>query len=284
MTGYQNLQTVYFFVHVPKCAGTTIEFHFRNALGDGYLHAPRWKNILRNVIGNRYPYSDDDPRLTGVRVASGHSLTHNFAHHFPGREIEECVLIREPLSYFVSFYNYRTQLFLDGTGPKPASFELWYRAQRRNPMVRFLLNRYYDFGIVKLYKLSSYGRLHYLEERLRDFLFVGGHHRANEMIAGVSRMIGASVRVESRNVSKGPVLKPGNLSASLVSQIAHENALDTLLFERWSERGWRDKAASLQPPMTKEVLSSFDQLHYVRSDLVTGANKFIQKTLQQFSA
>jgi hypothetical protein len=284
MTGHPNLQTVYFFVHVPKCAGTTVEFHFRTALGDGYLHAPRWKNILRNVIGNCYSFSADDPRLAGVRVASGHSLTHNLARHFPGREIEECVLIREPLSYFVSFYNYRVQRFLDRTGPKPTSFERWYQAQRRNPMVRFLLNRYYDFGIAKLYGLSSHGRLCYLEERLSDFLFVGGHHRANEMIDGVSRMVGVPTQVESKNVSKRPVVKPENLPASLVSRIKRENALDTLLFERWSERGWRDKAPSLQSPVTKEVLSSFDQLHFVRSDMATGTNKYIQKISQQFSA
>jgi hypothetical protein len=279
MNEHSNAQTAYFLVHVPKCAGSTVEFHFQTALGDGYLHAPRWQSILRNLIGNRYPYSADDPGLSGVRVVSGHSLTRNLARHFPGRRIQECVLIREPLSYFISFYNYRVQRFSDGKGPKPPSFDRWYRAQHRSPISRFLLNRYYDNGVPALYRLSSRDRLSYLEERLSDFLFVGGHHRADEMIAGVSRMLGVPTQAKSQNVSKHRVLRPSDLPAKLVSQIKRENTVDMWLFERWSERGWRDETPSLRSRETKNVLSSSDQLHYIQSDMVTGVNKHILKIL-----
>ena len=45
-------RVVHFLLHVPKCAGTTVEDHFRETLGPGFLLAPRWHNPLRAVIGN----------------------------------------------------------------------------------------------------------------------------------------------------------------------------------------------------------------------------------------
>ena len=72
----------------PNCAGTTVETHFARHLGAGFLIAPRWNNVLRDVIGNRYPGLD----LAGVRAVSGHSLSRSLAARLPGVEIRESVL------------------------------------------------------------------------------------------------------------------------------------------------------------------------------------------------
>ena len=56
-------RVVHFVLHVPKCAGTTVEEHFRGPLHHGFLIAPRWEHVLRNFIGNRYRYPPDAPRL-----------------------------------------------------------------------------------------------------------------------------------------------------------------------------------------------------------------------------
>ncbi len=74
--------------------------------------------------------------------------------------------------------------------PKPPGFASWYLAQRRNPISRFILNHYYEQGIPVLYRLSSRDRLAWLEERFREFWFVGSYRRADEMIAGISRELG----------------------------------------------------------------------------------------------
>ncbi|MEO0866373.1 MAG: hypothetical protein AAFY39_17745, partial [Pseudomonadota bacterium] len=49
------MRIVHFLLHVPKCAGTTVEAHFRKHLGARFMIAPRWESPMRNFIGNRYP-------------------------------------------------------------------------------------------------------------------------------------------------------------------------------------------------------------------------------------
>ena len=67
-------RVVLFLLHVPKCAGTTVEAHFRAVLGPGFLLAPRWHNLLRSVIGNRYSMARGDPRLGPLKAITGHSI------------------------------------------------------------------------------------------------------------------------------------------------------------------------------------------------------------------
>jgi len=192
-------RVVHFLLHVPKCAGTTVEAHFRAVLGPRFLLAPRWRNPLRNVIGNRYSMAADDPRLPRVRVVTGHSLGVSLKRRFPGAEIRESVLLRDPVSYHLSLYNYRLQRHHAGTGPEPPGFARWYLAQRRTPISRFLLNHYFEQGVPALYRISSRDRLAFLEERLRDFWFVGSYRRADKMIAGISRELDVPARAAPRN-------------------------------------------------------------------------------------
>ena len=79
---------IHFFVHVPKCAGTTVETHFRRTLGEGgFALAPRWKNPLRDVIGNRAALAPEV--IANGKVISGHSLARSMAAQFAGRELRE---------------------------------------------------------------------------------------------------------------------------------------------------------------------------------------------------
>lgn len=258
---------VHFLLHIPKCAGTTVEAHFRTHLGKRFLMAPRWDNPLRDVIGNRYP--DLTPsRLADVDVVSGHSLSARLAQSFEGAEIRESVLLREPLGYLLSFYNYRWARHAEGTGPEPPGFETWYNAQRRNPISRFLLMRYFDQGVPALYRLSSAGRLAFLEDRLARFHFVGSYRLADEMIATISRELELPDRVEHRNVTPERRVSAEDISPALRSRIAGENALDQLLVERWAERRWSGRPSSPPPK-----LSSMDQPRYLLGDIVTGLRK-----------
>ena len=263
-------RVVHFILHVPKCAGTTVEAHFEHELGRGFLQAPRWESPLRNVIGNRYDYAEGDARLAGVRVVSGHSLSVSLKCHFRGCRIEESVLLREPLGYFLSFYNYRWTRHRAGFEPRPPGFALWYAAQRRNPISRFLLNRYFEQGVPALYRLSSAGRLEWLEARLSRFLFVGGVAHADEMIAGISRTLGVSERVARRNVTGPARLSRAEVPERLAARILADNALDAALFRRWRERGWRDTASAREAATGQ---ARFDHLRYAAGDALSGLAK-----------
>jgi hypothetical protein len=257
-------RVVHFLLHVPKCAGTTVEEHFRATLGPGFLLAPRWHNPMRSIIGNRYSMAQDDPRLGHLKVITGHSMGASLKRRFPGAEIRESVLLRDPVGYHLSLYDYRVARHRTGTGPKPPGFASWYLAQRRNPISRFILNHYYEQGIPALYRLSSRDRLAWLEERFREFWFVGSYRRADEMIAGISRELGVAGEAERRNT--GPVRETA-LDDRMLERIVTENAVDQALWERWAERGW--KADGRNPAAPPPALPGHDRLRYLRSDIAT---------------
>ena len=200
-----------FLLHVPKCAGKSVEGHFRETLGNGYLTAPRWNNPLRVFLGQRYATSASDPRLPHLRVISGHALSMSMKRRFPDAEIRESVLLRDPVAYHLSLFNYRIMRYREGKRAKPPEFSSWYLAQRRNPISRFILNHYFDQGIPALYRLSSADRLAWLEERLRQFWFVGSYQHASEMIAGISRELGVPEQAQRRNIGTVRVLSDADL-------------------------------------------------------------------------
>ena len=255
-------RVVHFLLHVPKCAGTTVEEHFRATLGAGFLLAPRWHNPLRAVVGNRYSMARDDPRLAGMKVITGHSIGVSLKRHFADAEIHESVLLRDPVSYHLSFYNYRVARHRAGTGPEPPGFASWYLAQRRNPISRFILNHYYEQGVPALYRLSSRDRLAWLEQRFGEFRFVASYRRADEMIAGISRELGVEGTAEPRNTGSGHETA---LDDKMRDRIATENAVDQALWERWAERGW--KADGRNPAAPPPALPGNDRLRYIGSDI-----------------
>jgi hypothetical protein len=185
----------------------------------------------------------------------------------PGAEIRESVLLRDPIGYHLSLYNYRVARHRAGTGPKPPGFARWYLAQRRNPISRFLLNHYFEQGIPALYRLSSSERLAYLEERLRGFWFVGSYRRADEMIARLSRELGVAERAEQRNPDTVRAETTETLGAGMCARIVAENAVDQALWERWAGRGW--KAEGGGPSAPPPPLPGNDRLRTLGSDIAT---------------
>ena len=259
-------RVVHFHVHVPRCAGTTLDAHFRAHLGDAFLIAPRWRNPLRLVLGERHAMRADDPRLARLRMVSGHSLGVSLKRHFAHAEIRESVLLRDPLGQLVSLYNLRVARHRAGTGPRPPAFPTWYRAQRRNPVSRFLLSHYFERRVPALYALSSQDRLAFLEARLRDFWFVAGHDRADELMAGLAEAFDVPGSAPRQNVSEPPALSEGDLDSALAARIRAENALDQVLWERWKDRCWRGDARNAgQLPS----LPGGDRLRYLAGDAIT---------------
>jgi len=259
-------RVVDFLVHVPRCAGTSVGEHFRAHLGEAFLVAPRWHNPLRLVLAERHAMRPDDPRLKRLRVVTGHSLGVSLKRHFPGAEIRESLLLREPVSYLVSLYNLRRARARAGAGPRPPGFAAWYRAQRRNPISRFLISHYFERRVPALYAFSSRDRLAFLERRLAAFRFVADHTRADELTAALSRELGLPEQAARRNVSEGPALTEAELDPALVARIRAENALDRALWERWKDRGWREEG---REPGPGPPLPASDRLGYLAGDALT---------------
>lgn len=262
---------IHFFVHVPKCAGTTVETHFRRTLEEGgFALAPRWKNPLREVIGNRAALPAD--AIAKGRVLSGHSLARSMARFFAGRVLRESVLLRDPVGWHVSFYNYRLWRAHDRAEPTPPPFDVWARAQRRNPIARFILLRYLEVGYPAVYRLSSRARFQRLENTLAGFHFVGGHECCNEAVGGISRDLGVDDHVEAHNVGVGRDV-PGTVRAkdlpdAVRMRIETMHAVDALLHRRWKNRGFAFGAPGGGADAALK-LPDDDWMVYLRSDIET---------------
>lgn len=260
-------RVVHFLVHVPRCAGTSVGEHFRAHLGAGFLLAPRWHNPLRLFLGERYAMRPEDPRLAALKVVTGHSLGVSLKRHLASAEIRESALLRDPVSYLVSLYNHRAAQHCAGAGPRPPAFAEWCRAQRRNPVSRFLISHYFERRVPALYAHSSRDRLAFLETRLRHFWFVADRARADELIAGISHELGLPERARRRNVTAAPVLTGADLDPALARRLRAENILDQTLWERWKDRGW--DSAGANPQDAPPPLPANDRLAYAASDAVT---------------
>lgn len=266
---------VYFFVHVPKCAGTAVEAHFAKALGPGFMKAPRWESVLRNVVGNRYALTPE--RLAALRAAGGHSLSAGLARHLPaGRRVRECLLLREPVGWYLSFYNYRIGRHLDRGERRPPAFPLWYRAQRRNPVARFLLTRYFGVGYPRILGLSSRAQFRFLCDALARFHFVGDIGHAGEMVAEASAALGLPGDLRTENVGKVREATRESIGPAMVARIAAENAVDAALHRLWGGRRFGPGAPE-GVAAAAAALPAGDQLTYVAADLV---GTFLKKTLR----
>lgn len=267
---------VHFFLHVPKCAGTTVEAHFARTLGEGFLLAPRWRSPLRDVIGNRYP-SLAGRDLSGVRLVSGHSLSASLAAHFPGRPVRESVLLRDPLSFQVSFYNYRWARHLERGQAKPPAFPVWRRSQRRNPIAQFLLSRYFGHGVPAIYALSTRARFLTLEAAFARFRFVGSWRRCSEAVAGISADLGVPGDAPPENVGRTRALRAEDLPEAERRAILTEHALDQLLFDRWADRGFDPARNPPDPQAAARALPARDGLAQIPADLESAIRRKLHR-------
>ena len=114
----------------------------------------------------------------------------------------------------------------------------------------------------ELYRLSSAGRLNWLESRLSRFAFVGGLHLTDDLINGVAAATGVPGRAKAQNTIPEKRMSADDLKPEVLDRVRHDNILDQALFDRWKDRGW---ASMTLPPAP--ALPRFDQLAALASDI-----------------
>lgn len=263
---------VYFLVHVPKCAGTTAGKFFETHLKDGYLRVQRLhglKGLARNFYGPHASLAGiGEERLERLKVLTGHSLSRSLKRHFTGREIREAVMLRDPLSYFVSLYNFHFAQHRDFGYAAPPAFAHWYRGVRKNPVSRFILNHYLEIGHPLIYRYSSAQRLALLERELAGFHFVGSYHHCDELVSRIGGGLGISAEVKRHNVAPAAVISADALPDGAERRILKDNALDQALYERWKDRKWEGVPAADAP-----ALPAGDHAVYLGSDVANQVHR-----------
>ncbi|WP_319497084.1 hypothetical protein [uncultured Cohaesibacter sp.] len=250
---------VYFAYHVPKCAGSSIDYYIAQNFGDQFLRPARLK-APRIHFSSRNYQQPEMGALEGIRFVSGHWIGRSLEACFPGRPIRQSILLRDPLGFYLSYYNYRMKRY-QSQGMQAFSFDLFYRTRPLNPVSSFILTRVLEIPAPLVRLMSSEEKLHRIHEGLRDFWFVGSYRDCDQLLAMIAREEGGSVDFASRNKNPHKAVTEATLTDGQVNRIMEENSLDQALYEHYCMKGDSAVAFSPSDPL-KAILKDFQRPFY----------------------
>ena len=140
-------------LHVPKCAGKTLERHFEAHMAPGTFIKPKRRPIpARWLLPRHAPDAVPDPQR--VRVISSQQIGKSLEARFAGRQILRSTLIRDPLGHALSYYNFRMMRYV-AMGWGTYDFDTHVRSEPRNRITRFLLATYLEIPGPRLVAMSG---------------------------------------------------------------------------------------------------------------------------------
>jgi hypothetical protein len=231
---------IHFIFHVPKCAGHTIHSHFSTYAPEGTYHRLKKRKGFSRLFLPRYQLTGmPDPQ--GLRALSGHFIGNSIEHIFAGRQIERSILLRDPVSHFVSYYNFRMMRYLS-QGWQTYSPDIAYRARQPNFVTHYILRNFLEISWPRLLSLSAVEKYVAVNRFLSTFWFVGDYTRCNELVAALAPNLGVPATAKAQNTCaewqrrvQWTPLRVEDLTKRMIDQIREENMLDQLLWETWRE-------------------------------------------------
>jgi hypothetical protein len=233
-------------LHVPKCAGSTVEAHLAHHLGPaGFWSAPkRSRRIPLELMGRKYSADPPQP-VSRVRAVSGHFIGRSVEALFPGRAVHRSVLLRDPAALILSWYNFRVMRYRsEGLGGYP--FALHLAALPPDPVAHFLLERWCELPWWQLAAMPAAGKVARLDAMLAGFDRVGNIADCDALIADLSARLKIPAEAARENTAEGwrrqvrdarmPVA-PVTLSALTErdrADLDRRTRLDCYLWRRWA--------------------------------------------------
>jgi tetratricopeptide (TPR) repeat protein len=270
---------VYFIFHIPKTAGETIEFHLEDHCSPGTVWRPNppswWTEAALSRRRER-----GLPDLTRVRAVVGQHIGRSLERYFPDREIRRAVLLRDPVSLQVSFYNYLNMRSLSEGGGS-YSFDLHIRQLHRNFIAHTLLGKWCEIPWPLLPIMPEARKYEMLNGALAGFWFVGAHTDCDRLIAAIASDLGVPLVAWRRNTFdewqkrvEWRAVKEDELAPATRRAILKNNPIDQALWENWSGAGF--DAASVRPqPFNRTWESSFS-LHSALRPIFVSVRAFLQ--------
>jgi hypothetical protein len=181
------------------------------------------------------------PDAEQLRAIGGHFLGKSIEDIFANRQIERSILLRDPVSQFVSHYNVRMMRYVL-RGRQTYSPEIAYRARQRNFATHHILRNFLEISWPRLLSLSALDKYVAVNQFLSTFWFVGDYTRCSELIAKLGPKLGVPATAMAHNTCaewqrrvRWTPLRVENLTRQMVEQIRQENVLDQLLWETWRD-------------------------------------------------
>lgn len=226
-------------LHIPKCAGSTIEVHLDTHLGRRAFWSAkkRSRSLPLAPFGRKYKAVLPAPPEE-IRAISGHYIGRSVEAHFPGRRLRRAVLMREPRALVLSWYNFRMASYrAKGWGSYPFGTHL--RSLPADPMSHFLLANWLEMPWARLVRTAPSDKLARLEAALGAFDVVGDISDCDRLVADLSRRLGIPEVAEPANTAHGwekdvawVPLKLADLTTQDRGELDRRTVLDRLLYAR----------------------------------------------------
>lgn len=237
---------IYFVVHVPKCAGRTIDYHLATNLDPKRYWRTAWRREgFRLLRRRKHDFSYELELAKSLDAISGHRLDQSLSKFFEGRPIRQTVLLRHPTDHLLSYYNFRMNRYEANGDPVP-SFDIWYRTRPLNPVSTFLLTYYFRISPVRQQLMTIGQKFEFLSQAFKHFWFVGGHSNCDELLKALCRELSLSNELESKNINVNKRLVIADLSSEIRKSIEIYNFLDLKLFNTWKDVCFSTESVSYQ--------------------------------------
>lgn len=228
-------------LHVPKCAGRSIERHLERHLGEQRLWRPgKRKHVLPLEMLRRKYEAKPPVALDGIDAIGGHLFGQSIEALFPNREFVRSVILREPEKQILSWYNFRMMRYLS-QGLHPFSFTLFVRSFPVDPVTHFLLERWLEMPWAKIASLTARQKAALLDASLSKFDRVVDISEADALCAWHCEDLGIPLTAERTNTSEQWASKTGwkpltfnDLSDSERELLRRRFTVDRYLWRRWA--------------------------------------------------
>ncbi len=254
-----STRPVHFIYHVPKCAGRTIDRHLASALPAGCYHRLRRRHGIGRFLSGYHV--SRLANLKQTQVVSGHHLGLSFDSFFADRPIKRSLLLRDPTSHFVSYYNYRMTRYIS-EGLQPYSIDVAYGAMRRNFITHYILNNFLELNWVQIASLADQDKYDLANAFLSMFWFVGDYTLCDDLLGVLGDRLNISGDAHLHNglkdLARGAGWTPltyDMLPGQKVAKIQAENRIDQRLWETWREV--RHETGAVRPVALEDGASSF---------------------------
>lgn len=229
------MHEVLYLVHVPKCAGRTVERFGEAAYPPGAFVRPLKAAPMTRYLTGRGWRRPADLQPDAVRAVSGHFFGRDFGAELPAHIRKEAILLRDPVALFLSWYNYRMTRFRR-VGRSIPTLEAWFEMQGRNVVARHLFTRHLNWPTPKFLAASQAELADRATEVLDDFWFVAGHTHVGDILGAISERLALPPAMQHHNKTDYMFRTLETLPTTFVERVYRENAVDRYLFERYGER------------------------------------------------
>ena len=228
---------VYFLLHMPRTAGNTIAAHLRLHLRE-QVWSPAPPSPVA-LLRRGSDYLRNAPDLGQVRVVTGHHLRRSFERHFSGRIIRRTLLLRDPISFHVSYYNHR-MMFLLSRGGQTCGFGHHFAKQPRDLIAQILLWHWLELSPLTMLSTGDEEKYRLLNEALAGFWFVGSYHDCDRLLAAVAQDLGIPASAPRRNTTDQwqkrvdwQPLRVADLTPPMRDLILERNPVHEALWQSW---------------------------------------------------